>query len=225
MAELIYQSGFGNSFATEALARRAAGRPQLAAALPLRPVRRAALRHGLHRAARRQPALLAVPHPPVGDAHAVQAHRAGRIVSRFGSTDEAPTPPNQLRWNPLADAHRADRLRRGPGDHGRQRRCARAGRRRRICTLVTVDDTARVLQRRWRDAVRAAARAAPLRHRARRDRAGPQEIVVIPRGFASASSCPMASARLRLRELRRQLSACPTSARSARTAWPIRATS
>ena len=47
-------------------AGRAAGRPQLAAALRLRPLRRAAFRLALHRAARRQRALLALPHPPHG---------------------------------------------------------------------------------------------------------------------------------------------------------------
>ncbi len=49
-----YMSGFGNSFETEVAARRAADRPQLAAALRLRALCRAAFRLALHRAARRQ---------------------------------------------------------------------------------------------------------------------------------------------------------------------------
>ena len=54
----------------------------------------------------------------------------------------------------------------------------------------------------------------------------PQEIAVIPRGVRFRVELPDGSgARLRLRELRRAASACPTSARSARTAWPTRATS
>ena len=108
-----YQSGFGNEFATEALAGRAAGRPQLAAALPLRPLRRAAVRHRLHRAARRQPPLAGCTASArrrcTGRSSAIDA---GRIVSDFGAE---PTPPNQLRWNPLPMPDDADRLRRRPG--------------------------------------------------------------------------------------------------------------
>ena len=67
-------------------ARRAAGRPELAAALPLRPVCRAVLGHGLHRAAPREPPLLALPHPAGGTAPAVRAHRAAaRVASDFGA--------------------------------------------------------------------------------------------------------------------------------------------
>ena len=62
-----YLSGFGNGFETEALPG-ACPSAELAAALRLRPLRRAALRLALHRAARRQRALLALPHP---------AHRRG----------------------------------------------------------------------------------------------------------------------------------------------------
>ena len=50
--ELQYQTGFGNDCATEALPGALPRRPQLAAAVPLRPVRRTAVRHRLHRAAR-----------------------------------------------------------------------------------------------------------------------------------------------------------------------------
>ena len=51
--DLHYQSGFGNEFATEALPGALPRRPQLAAARAARPVRRADLGHGVHRAARR----------------------------------------------------------------------------------------------------------------------------------------------------------------------------
>jgi homogentisate 1,2-dioxygenase len=49
-----YMSGFGNSFETEALPGALAHRPQLAAALRLWALCRAALRLALHRAARHQ---------------------------------------------------------------------------------------------------------------------------------------------------------------------------
>ena len=107
-------------------AGRAAGRPQLAAARALRPLRRAAERHRVHRAARRQPAQLALPHPAGGDAPAVRAHRRRphRRPLRRGRGDAEPAA-----LEPDADADRADRLRRRPGDDGGQRRTRGADRR------------------------------------------------------------------------------------------------
>jgi homogentisate 1,2-dioxygenase len=93
-----YQSGFGNEFATEALPGALPAAPQLAAARRLRPVCRAVVRHRLHRAARAQPAQLAVPHPPGAMHQPFRQLDNGRIVSRF---DEVAVPPNQLRWDPL----------------------------------------------------------------------------------------------------------------------------
>ena len=63
-----YMSGFGNSFETEALPGALADRAQLAAALRLRALRRAAVRLAVHRAARQQRALVAVSDPAVGQA-------------------------------------------------------------------------------------------------------------------------------------------------------------
>ncbi|MCC7327261.1 MAG: homogentisate 1,2-dioxygenase [Burkholderiales bacterium] len=93
-----YQSGFGNEFATEAIA----GALPVGQNSPQRPP------YGLYaeqisgsaftapRAANRRtwtyrirPAAMHEPFRPLGN---------GRIVSRFG---EVPTPPNQLRWDPL----------------------------------------------------------------------------------------------------------------------------
>ncbi len=74
-AEPTYLSGFGNEFASEAVPGalpRGQNAPQVP---PLRPLHRAALGHAVHRAARREPAFLAVPHPPVGDAPPVPPHR------------------------------------------------------------------------------------------------------------------------------------------------------
>ena len=81
-------------------AGRAAGGPQLAAALRLRAVRRAVLRHRLHRAARTPTGAAgctASGRPRVhGSFRALDDRRASR--SRF---DEVPAAPNQLRWSPL----------------------------------------------------------------------------------------------------------------------------
>ena len=63
-----YMSGFGNSFETEALAGRAAGRKELTAEGRLRPLCRAAFGFAIHRAAVHQPALLALSHPADGQA-------------------------------------------------------------------------------------------------------------------------------------------------------------
>ena len=94
-----YQSGFGNEFATEAIAGRAAGGPQLAAARAVRPVRRAAVRHGVHRAAARR----------TGAAGCTASARrpcmgpSPRTHTRASTTDfgDGPVTPDQLRWNPL----------------------------------------------------------------------------------------------------------------------------
>ena len=53
----------------------------------------------------------------------------------------------------------------------------------------------------------------------------PGHIALIPRGLRFAVAAGRAEPRLRLRELRRAVPACPTSARSAPTALPTRATS
>ncbi len=98
-APLEYQSGFGNEFATEALAGALARRTEFAAA------RRA---YGLYaeqlsgtaftapRAATVARGCTAFALPPCTSRFAGSIRR--RIVSRF---DEVPTPPNQLRWDPL----------------------------------------------------------------------------------------------------------------------------
>ena len=146
-------------------ARRTAGRPQLAAALRLRALRRAAQRLAVHRAAHHQRALLALPHP--ADRRAL-----GHVPTR-------PTPA-------------CGAPRRAPRSSCRSRRCAgtrsrcptravsfvegvrtittagdagQPGRHGRACLSRHPLDAGRVfLQRRRRDAVRAAAgRAAPLR--------------------------------------------------------------
>ena len=56
-------------------ARRAAGRAKVAAAAAARPLRRADLRHLVHDRARGEPAHLDLPHPALGRAPALCAHR------------------------------------------------------------------------------------------------------------------------------------------------------
>ena len=106
---LAYQSGFGNEFATEALAGRAAGRPEFAAARAVRPLRGAVVGHRVHGAARRQPALVDVPDSARRDARAVppdrqRAHRQPLRRGRHAARSVA--------LGSVADADCADRFRR-----------------------------------------------------------------------------------------------------------------
>ena len=83
-------------------ARRAAAGPELAAALRLRALCRAAFRLALHRAARHQRALLALPHPAER-----QARRAASTTPTIRLWKSAPNVGDhelslgQLRWNPM----------------------------------------------------------------------------------------------------------------------------
>ena len=205
--------------------RRAAGRPQLAAALPLRPLRRAADRHRVHRAARRQPPLLAVPHPPVGDAPAVRA--ASTPAGSSATFDAVPTPPNQLRWDPLpmptTPTDFVDGLVTMAGNGDPRRRPAR----RRTSTPPTArwsgrafynaDGEMLIVPQQGRH--RFVTELGVDRRRAAGDRRHPARRA-LPRRAARRQRRAATSARTTARR-----SACPTSARSARTAWPTRATS
>ena len=91
--------GFRQRVRDRGIARRACRRAQFPAACALRPVCRAAVRHGVHGAARRQPCAPG----STGSVRRPCTCRFERIgnghfASRFG---DAPTPPNQLRWDPL----------------------------------------------------------------------------------------------------------------------------
>ena len=73
MAQLQYQSGFGNEFATEAHSGalpQGQNAPQHA---PLGLVYRANQRHSFHRAAASEPPHLELPHPSFGDASSLIA--------------------------------------------------------------------------------------------------------------------------------------------------------
>ena len=100
MSDLRYQSGFGNEFATEAVPGalpKGQNAPQNASAGSLHG---AVQRHGVHRARGTEPAHLDLPHSAFGDARALRRNRESTLM-RSGPFDEVPTPPNQLRWDPL----------------------------------------------------------------------------------------------------------------------------
>ena len=94
--KLRYFTGFGNEHATEARAGRAAGRPERAAAAAARSLHRADLGHPVHRAARREPALLALPHPALGDASAVSPDRQRPRSQRAVRRGRAAAQPAQM---------------------------------------------------------------------------------------------------------------------------------
>ena len=147
---LEYPSGFANEFATEALPGALPDRPQLAAARAVRPLRRAAVRHRVHRAARRQPALVALPDPP-GAMHSRSSASTGAASSAASATSRRrPTSCAGTRCR----CRRADRFRRRPGHDGRQRT---ARLRASTCTPPTAHGGPLFLQRGRRAADRSAA--------------------------------------------------------------------
>ena len=128
---------------TRSAARRAA-RAELAAALSLWPVCRAALGHRLHRAAREQPAHAGC--IASGRASCTRTVRAaGRIASASRRSSRCLTSPNQLRWDPLPMPDPPDRLPRRPDHLWRQRRAASSRRLRHssLCRQPVDDATAR----------------------------------------------------------------------------------
>ncbi len=195
-------------FRDRGVARRAADGAQLAAALRLRALCRAALRLAVHRAARQQRAFLALSDPPVGEAFRTlcQSRRravAHRAVPRTRTTDRA------IALGSGADPDGGQDLSAGRADHDHGRRRQYAGRHGRAClSHHQIDGRSALLQCRRRDDVRAAAgqsasrhRIRPDRRRARRDRCDPARREIPRRNSRRAR------ARLSLRKLRRRLHA------------------
>ena len=152
---------------------RPARRPQLTAARPARPVRRATERDRLHPAARGQPADLGLPHHAVRGAPALR--RIGNGSLRGAPFDEIEPDPNRLRWDPLPLPARPGGLRRrslhggrerGPADPHRDGRAPVRGHR--------ADDRPVLRGRRWGTAVRAAAGHPHPAHRTRPAAAEPR---------------------------------------------------
>ena len=212
-----YQSGFANEFATEALPGALPDRAQLAAARAVRPVRRTAVGHRVHRAAARQPALVAVPHPPGGDARAVRAHRR-RAASSAAST--------RCRRRPTSCAGIRCRCRPSrPTSSTAWSRWPATPAARSTCTRPTARWSDRCFYDADGELLIVPQQGAPRpRHRARRARGR----AAGDRGRAARRSLPGApagrhGARLRLRELRRAVpSARPRRDRLERPGQPAR---
>ena len=223
MPELKYQSGFGNEFATEALppaSRSARTRPRSTA----RPVHRTSQRLLLHRAARPEPPHMDVPHPPLGHARALSSNslRNADAQRPFQRRAHAAQPdalgPAALPHQPTDfvegivtwAATATPRAERRGNPHLRGHR---------------LHARPLLLQRRRRNADRAAAGSAPFRTELRHPRGRARRNVVIPRGIkfrveaASIDTRPAAtSARTTASHF-----ACPISAPSAQTDSRIRA--
>ncbi len=222
-----YMSGFGNGFETEALpGALPIGRnsPQKCAyGLYAEQLERLAL----HRAARHQRALLALSHPPDRGALGPTSRKADIGLWRTAPCREVELPIAPMRWRPVPIPAEPLSFLEGvrtittAGDAGTQAGMARAR-----LPRHALDGGRVLLQRRRRDAVRAAAgRAAAVdrvrhhRHRARRDRRHPA------RREVRASSCRAARRAAISARTTAAPSRCPSAARSAPTAWPTRATS
>ena len=211
MAELHYQSGFGNTYASEAVA----------GALPVGRNSPQRVAHGLYaellsgsaftapRAEnrrtwmyRRQPSVVTGSYEALAHAH-----------WKTGAKDGVAAPPNPMRWHAGAAARRAAGLHRRPAHDGRQRRCRCADRHGRAPGLdEQAHGPARAGQCRRRDAARAAAGPASCDHRTGRPRRRPG------RGTAAAARPGLQGRRrwpldrLRVRELRRAVPAARAGA-------------
>ena len=171
--EPAYMSGFGNSFETEALPGALPIGMQLAAEGELRPLCRAALRLAVHGAAGDQPALLALSHPPDGEAHRAASSSVdkGLIRTAPAARDESELPIGQLRWDPMPIPGEALTFVTGlrtmttAGDADTQ-----AGMAAHVAARHAIDGARAFLQRRRRAAGRGAGGRAALPHRVRRHR-------------------------------------------------------
>ena len=89
-----YQSGFGNTFSTEAEKGALPVGQNSPQKTPQRPVRRAALRHRVHRAARREPVAPGSTAAPLARCTRLTSASATACL-RSGPFDEVETPPNR----------------------------------------------------------------------------------------------------------------------------------
>ena len=190
-------------------AGRPADRAELAAARRLRALCRAALGLALHGAARRQRALLALPHPPLGEAHAAVQEDGAALLEDRAVPGRARSPDRAAALGAGADPEGAAHLPLGAAHHdhiGRRQHPGRHGRAR--LSRHPVDGERLLLQRRRRDADRAAAGLHPLLHRVRQDRGRARRDLRHPaRRQVQGRAGRRPRARLRVRELRRQVHA------------------
>ena len=202
-----YLSGFGSHHETEAVAGALPVGRNSPQKVPFGLYAEQLSGIVLHRAARAEPALVALSPAALGDAPAVPAASTTALV-RTAPCREAECPPNRLRWAPLPMPGAADRLprrasRRSPPAATRARSTAAA------CTCMRA--TARWQERASSTTPTASCCIVPqegaldARHRVRAcSRWRPARSRSIPRGVQvprRASTAP--GARLRVRELRR----------------------
>jgi hypothetical protein len=129
--------------------RRAAGRPQFAAARAVWTLCRAAFRHRVHRPPACEPALVAVPDPPSTAARRVRAVSA--TVARDSAVRHADVAePGAL--GSVSDSRCRDRFHRRAGDDRRQRQRRRADRHRYSRLRVQPSDVRSLFLRRRRRA-------------------------------------------------------------------------
>jgi homogentisate 1,2-dioxygenase len=199
-----YQTGFGNEFASEAIAGALPEGRNSPQRVPHGPVCRADERHGVHRAQAMQTGAVGCtasdPLRCTGRSP-VRATDASTTISAAG-----PVTPDQLRWNPLPLPERPtdfiDGLFTMAGNGSPQAQAASAS----MCTRQSRHARALLLRRRWRAADRAAAGAPAHRNRTGRARRG----AAGDRGDSARHPLPGRTARwqcarLRVRELRRHL--------------------
>ena len=202
--------GFGNDFETEALPGALPVGQNSPQRTRLRALRRAAVGLALHGAARHQRALLALPHPPLGAARAaLQEDRRCRYWKTAPSLGEHDLPDRPAALGPGADPEGEAHLPHGHAHHDDGRRRQHAGRHGRArLSRHAVDGERLLLQRRRRDADRAAAGRAALLHRVRPDRGRARRDLRHPaRREVQGRADRRPGARLRVRELRRQVHA------------------
>ena len=202
--------GFGNDFETEALPGALPIGQNSPQTRRLRPLRRAALGLALHRAARHQRALLALPHPPLGASTRRSSRRTAVAPLEDGAVPGRARPLDRTialgtGADPEGDAH----LPHGPAHHDDGRRRQHAGRHGRArLSRHPVDGARLLLQRRRRAAVVPQQGRAALLHRVRQDRRGAGRDLRHPaRRQVQGGAAGGPLARLRVRELRRQVHA------------------
>ena len=206
----------------------AAAGPQLAAASGLRALCRAAFRLALHRAARHQRALLALPHP-AERRHTGRFRPAELSTVEDGAECRRPrTGARAVALEPDADARGADRFPRRHAHHDHGRRRARPDRHGGPClcrqpptwsTTISSMPMASCSSCRRKAALRFVTEMGVIEIDAGRDLRAAARPGVQGRADRRAGRAAM-SARITAPS-----SPCPIAARSAPTAWPIRATS
>ncbi len=217
-----YQRGFGNEFATEAIAGALPAGPQQPAARAVRALCRADLGHRLHgaRAANRRTWVYRR-QPSVGGRQ-LPALCAIDVAQRRPARRDAATRAAAL--EPVCDSRGAARLHRRHAHDRRQRRCRGADRRRgpRL-PREPFDGTARLRPMPMAEMLVGAAAGSPRRHdRTRRARrAAGRRCCCCHRGIAfKVALARWPVARLRLREPRRDVRAARTRADRLQRASP-----